>query len=75
VSALWTTSYGIALMVKLFFVLMVVLMGAWNWKRVRPTLGESGSEETIRRSSTMELTFGALVLLATSVLVTLPSPK
>jgi putative copper export protein len=75
VSALWTSSYGIALMVKLVFVLMVVLMGAWNWRRVRPTLGESGSEETIRRSSTMELTFGALVLLATSVLVTLPSPR
>ncbi|HEY4733970.1 MAG TPA: CopD family protein [Gemmatimonadaceae bacterium] len=75
VSALWTSSYGIALMVKLVFVLMVVLMGAWNWKRVRPALGESGSEETIRRSSTMELTFGALVLLATSVLVTLPSPR
>ena len=75
VSALWTTSYGIALIVKLVFVLMVVVMGAWNWKRVRPTLGESGSEETIRRSSTMELAFGALVLLATSVLVTLPSPK
>lgn len=75
VSALWTTSYGITLIVKLLFVLMVVVMGAWNWKRVRPSLGESGSEETIRRSSTMELTFGALVLLATSVLVTLPSPK
>jgi putative copper export protein len=75
VSALWTSSYGIALLVKLVFVLMVVVMGAWNWKRVRPTLGESGSEETIRRSSTMELTFAALVLLATSVLVTLPSPR
>jgi len=75
VSALWTTSYGITLIVKLVFVLMVLVMGAWNWKRVRPTLGESGSEETIRRSSTMELTFGALVLLATSVLVTLPSPR
>jgi putative copper export protein len=74
-SALWTSSYGIALIVKLVFVLMVVIMGAWNWQRVRPTLGESGSEETIRRSSTMELAFGALVLLATSVLVTLPSPR
>ena len=75
VSALWTTSYGIALVVKLLFVLGVVMMGAWNWKRVRPSLGESGSEETIRRSATLELTFGALVLLATSVLVTLPSPR
>ena len=75
ISAVWTTSYGIALIVKLVFVLCVILMGAWNWKRVRPTLGEGGSEYTIRRSSTMELTFGALVLLATSVLVSLPSPR
>jgi putative copper export protein len=75
VSSLWTTSYGITLVVKLVFVVCVVVMGAWNWRRVRPTLGESGSEETIRRSATVELTFGALVLLATSVLVSLPSPE
>jgi putative copper export protein len=74
-SALWTTSYGIALVVKLILVLIVVMLGAWNWKRVRPSLGESGSEETIRRSATMELTVGALVLIVTAVLVTLPSPK
>jgi putative copper export protein len=74
-SSLWTTSYGIALVGKLVFVLLVVIMGAWNWKRVRPSLGESGSEEMIRRSSTMELTFAGLVLIATSVLVSLPSPK
>lgn len=29
----------------------------------------------IRRSATMELTFAGLVLIATSVLVTLPSPR
>jgi len=75
VSALWTTSYGIALMVKLGLVLIVVVLGAWNWKRVRPSLGTEGTEQVIRRSATMELTFAALVLLATSVLVTLPSPK
>ena len=74
-SALWTTSYGIALIVKLILVAIVVTMGAWNWRRVRPSLGDEGSELTIRRSATMELTFAALVLLATSVLVTLPSPK
>jgi uncharacterized membrane protein len=74
-SALWTTSYGVALLVKLAFVLIVVVLGAWNWKRVRPTLGAEGTEHTIRRSATMELTFAALVLIATSVLVTLPSPK
>jgi putative copper export protein len=74
-SALWTTSYGVALVVKLVFVACVVAMGAWNWKRVRPSLGDHDSEHIIRRSATMELTFGALVLLATSVLVTLPSPR
>ena len=75
ISSLWTTSYGVALMVKLVFVLGVVIMGAWNWKRVRPELGESGSEQTVRRSAAMELLFGSLVLVATAVLVSLPSPK
>ena len=74
-SSLWTTSYGVTLMVKLVFVIGVVVMGAWNWKRVRPELGESGSEQTIRRSAKMELLFGSLVLVATAVLVSLPSPK
>ncbi|MGI8400405.1 MAG: CopD family protein [Gemmatimonadaceae bacterium] len=75
ISALYTTSYGIALLVKLALVLIVVVLGAWNWKRVRPSLGAEGSEQTIRRSSRMELTFAGLVLIATSVLVTLPSPR
>jgi putative copper export protein len=75
ISALYTTSYGKALIVKLILVAIVVSLGGWNWRRVRPTLGEPGTEETIRRSSTMELTFAALVLIATAVLVTLPSPR
>ena len=74
-SSLWTTSYGITLVVKLILVAIVVTLGAWNWRRVRPSLGDEGSELTIRRSATMELTFAALVLIVTSVLVTLPSPK
>jgi putative copper export protein len=75
ISSLWTTSYGAALIVKLIFVLGVVLMGAWNWRRMRPGLGESGSEERMQRSAVTELTFGALVLVTTAVLVSLPSPK
>lgn len=74
-SALYTSSYGITLLIKLVFVLCVVVLGAWNWRRVRPSLGVEGSEEIIRRSSRRELTFAALVLLTTSVLVTLPSPR
>lgn len=74
-SALWTTSYGAALLVKLVLVLIVVSLGAWNWRRVRPSLGDAGSEETIRRSATLELSFAGLVLIATAVLVSLPSPR
>ena len=74
-SSLWATSYGMTLVVKLILVAIVVVLGAWNWRRVRPSLGDEGSEQTIRRSATMELTFAALVLIVTSVLVTLPSPK
>lgn len=74
-STLWTTSYGMTLVVKLILVAVVVALGAWNWRRVRPSLGDEGSEVTIRGSAMMELTFAGLVLLATSVLVTLPSPK
>lgn len=75
ISALYTSSYGITLLIKLVFVLIVVVLGAWNWKRVRPSLGAEGSEHTIRQSARMELTFAGLVLIVTSVLVTLPSPK
>ena len=75
ISALWTSNYGIALMIKLTLVLLVVLLGAWNWRRIRPSLSEDGSEERIQRSSRAELTFAALVLIVTSVLVTLPSPR
>jgi putative copper export protein len=75
ISSLWTTSYGLALDIKLVFVLIVLVLGAWNWRRVRPSLGGEGSELTIRRSARMELAFAALVLIATSVLVSLPSPK
>jgi len=75
ISSLWTTSYGMALDVKLILVLIVVTLGAWNWRRVRPSLGAEGSEQTIHRSGRLELTFAALVLIATSVLVSLPSPR
>jgi copper transport protein len=75
-SALWESDYGKALMVKLAFVLAVVITGWWNWKRVKPTIagGEDGVSR-INRSATIEVTLGAIVLAATAVLVSLPSPR
>jgi len=74
-AALWTTPYGYALIAKLCVVAVVLALGAWNWRRVGPSLGSDGGAAMIRRTATTELVFAALVLAITAVLVSLPSPK
>ena len=74
-SNLWSTPYGDALIVKLLFAGSVFLLGAWNWRRQRPTLGTEEAAMSIRRSATGELAMATLVLLATAIVVSLPSPK
>ena len=72
--ALWTTPYGYALDAKLCVVLIVVSLGAWNWRRMSPQLGDEKAAQAIKRSATTELSFAAVVLAITSLLVSLPSP-
>ena len=74
-SSLWTTPWGWVFDVKLLLALTVISLGAWNWRRVRPSLGGEGSEEAIRKSARRELTVAFLVVLVTSFLVTIPRPK
>jgi putative copper export protein len=74
-SNLWATPYGIALIVKLLLVAFVFALGAWNWRRQRPTLGTEPAAMAIRRSSIAELTVATFVLIATAIVVSLPSPK
>jgi putative copper export protein len=74
-SALWTTPYGYALVVKLLFVAMVFGLGAWNWRRQRPTLGTDEAASSIHRSASAELLVAGIVLTITAILVSLPSPK
>jgi putative copper export protein len=73
-SSLWTTPYGYALIAKLVAVAVVFGLGAWNWRRMRPTLGSDAAAGAIRRSSSAELTAAAVVLAITAVLISLPSP-
>ena len=73
--ALWTTPYGYALIAKLGLVLGVVALGAWNWRRQRPRLGGEDAALSLRGSARAELAVAALVLVITSVLVSLPSPR
>lgn len=74
-SNLWSTPYGYALIVKLLLAAAVFSLGAWNWRRQRPTLGSEDASVSIRRSSIAELTAATLVLIATAVVVSLPAPK
>jgi copper transport protein len=74
-SNLWSTPYGDALIVKLLFAASVFLLGGWNWRRQRPTLGTEEAAISIRRSARGELAMAMLVLVATAIVVSLPSPK
>jgi len=74
-AALWTTSYGYAFDAKMFVVLLVAGLGAWNWKRMRPQLGTEAAGFKLQRSASAELAFAAVVLVITAVLVSLPAPK
>jgi putative copper export protein len=73
-NSLWTTPYGYALDAKLCVVALVVAMGAWNWRRMTPKLGDEDGAVAITRSASTELGFAAVVLAITALLVSLPSP-
>ncbi|MEO8876576.1 MAG: CopD family protein [Polyangiaceae bacterium] len=74
-AALWTTPYGYVLIAKLCVVAIVAALGAWNWRRVGPSLGKDGGARAIRRSASIELAFAAVVLALTAILVSVSSPK
>jgi copper transport protein len=73
-SELWSTGYGVALLVKLGLLGVVAAIGFYNWRFVLPTLHSSASPARLRRTAAGELGMGVLVLLATAVLVALPTP-
>jgi copper transport protein len=74
VPALWQTTYGKTLLLKLGILSIVALTGAYNWLRVKPTLGQVAGAERIRKSATIELAVGIAVLIVTAVLVASPTP-
>jgi putative copper export protein/methionine-rich copper-binding protein CopC len=71
-SALWESGYGRTLLLKLGIFSVVAATGVYNWRRVRPALGDELGTPRIRRSATVELVVGAIVLIVTAVLVATP---
>ena len=74
VSALWQSDYGRVLLIKLGVLSLVVLTGAYNWLRVRPSLGDAQGATRIRRSAIVELLIGVVVLAVTAVLTATSTP-
>jgi putative copper export protein/methionine-rich copper-binding protein CopC len=74
VAELWQSAYGRTLLIKLAVLAVVAGTGFYNWRRVRPALGDEVGTRRVRRSSTVELVVAAAVILVTAVLVAMPPP-
>lgn len=75
IGPLFSSVYGRTLLVKVALLGGVAATGAWNWRRVRPALGAAPGSSRLRRSATVELILGTLLLAVTAVLVALPAPE
>ena len=71
---LWQSRYGRMLLLKLGAVVLMAGAGALNWRRAGPALHRTGEVGPMRRTIGAELAVGALVLLATALLVVTPPP-
>lgn len=74
VRSLWTTPYGVALSLKLLFVLFLFGAGAWNWRRMKPGLTGDNAVVPMRSMATFELLLATVVLGITAILVALELP-
>jgi len=75
VTSLWESTYGRVLLLKLALVAIVLVLGALNWRRMLPALGDERSAQRITRTAGAELTIAALVLAVTAVLVSTSPPE
>ena len=75
VGDLWSTPYGRALLLKVVLFLATGAVGAYNWRRLTPRLGEASGPGRLLRSARLELLLAAAVLLVTAVLVHLAMPR
>jgi putative copper export protein len=73
IAALWQSTYGKILVIKLIAVVLVALAGAFNWRSMRPRLGEDSATGKLQRSATTELALALVVLIITAILVATPT--
>lgn len=74
IGALTGTPYGQTLLYKVALFAVVAGLGAYNALRARKRLGTAQGTTHFRRTAALELVFAAMVLAATTQLVTAPVP-
>lgn len=74
VRELWSETWGRYILVKTGTVLIVMALGATNWRRLGPRLTLTDGVPALRKSLVIELAMALLVLLITAVLVVTPLP-
>ena len=70
-----TTAWGRHLVLKTVLFLAVGAVGAYNWRRLTPRLGDAAGTKALLRSARFELLLAAAVLLVTAFLVHLAIPR
>jgi copper transport protein len=75
IDALTSTTYGRVLIVKLALLAALAATGAYNWRRVKPSLGTAEATGRLRTLGTTELMIGFLIVVVTALLVALPTPS
>ena len=74
VEELWRSTYGQVLLLKMATLSVAAATGAYNWKRVLPSLGTVTGTARLRTSASVELAAALAVLLITAILVATPMP-
>jgi putative copper export protein len=75
IGALTSSRYGTYLLIKIAIFVCVALTGAYNWRRVLPALGDEAGARLIRRTGSLELAIGVVVLAVTAALVVTTPPE
>jgi putative copper export protein len=73
-SALTGSPYGRQLLFKLGAFVVLLGIGAYNWRVVRPTLGTRGASIRLARFAAVELAVAVLIIGLTASLTVLPAP-
>jgi putative copper export protein/methionine-rich copper-binding protein CopC len=72
-SALTGSDYGRLLLLKMGGLVLVLIAGVYNWRRLRPAM-DADRVGTLRRTAAAELVLGFAVLVVTAWLVATPPP-